>query len=119
MNPFNAIFSAFLSLLVAMPLCCCSAKAGHLKEAAGCCQTEQSGETGQEPMLCACESHDAKDKPETVRLSDAEVMDIITPDSEQNVAPVLRSIKTISAPRPWIIDDPVGDVFARYSRWII
>jgi hypothetical protein len=47
------------------------------------------------------------------------VTDIITPDSEQNVAPVLRSMTTISAPRPWIIDDPVGDVFARYSRWII
>lgn len=119
MNLFNVISSAFLSLLVAIPLCCCSAKAEHVKESAGCCQTEQSGEAGQEPMLCACESHDAKDKPETVRLPDAEVMDIITPDATPSPALLLRRITPKSAARPWITIDPPGDVFARYSCWII
>jgi hypothetical protein len=120
LNPFNAIFSAFLSLLVAMPLCCCSAKAGHLKEAAGCCQTEQeSGGSEHDPKLCACESHDAKDKLETVRLPDAGATDMIAPDSNPSLSPLLPSITVSSAARPWIIDDPLGDVFARYSRWII
>jgi hypothetical protein len=32
---------------------------------------------------------------------------------------MLRGMTLISAARPWIIDDPLGDVFARYSRWII
>ena len=120
MNLFRIILSAFLSLLVAMPLCCCSASAEHVKKSAGCCQTKQeSGGSEHGPKLCACESHDAKDKPEKVRLPADGVKDIITPDSEQNVALVLRSMTTISAPRPWIIYDPPGDVFARYSRWII
>ncbi len=120
MNLFRIIFSAFLSLLAAIPLCCCSAKAGHVKEAAGCCQTEQeSGRSEHDPKFCACDSHDAKDKPETVRLPDAGATDVIGSDSNPTLAPLLRGITVRCAPRPLIIDDPLGDVFARYSRWII
>jgi hypothetical protein len=119
LKSFSDIFTAILSLLVAIPLCCCSAEAGHVEEAAGCCQKEQSGGTGQDPMPCACETHDAKDKPETPRLPDAEVTDIVTPDTEPSLAPLPCGITPKSSIRPWITVDPPGDVFARFSRWII
>jgi hypothetical protein len=119
LKPLSDILTVILSLLVAIPLCCCSAKAGNVDEGAGCCQTEQSGKTGQEPMLCACESHDAKDKPEKVRLPGAEVTDITTPDADPSPAPLLRRITPKSAARPWITVDQPSDVFAQYSRWII
>ncbi|MFM2198397.1 MAG: hypothetical protein RLZZ505_1829 [Verrucomicrobiota bacterium] len=103
-----------------MPLCCCSAKAENMKEAAGCCQTEQeSGGSEHDPKLCACESHDAKDKPETVRLHNAGATDMIAPDPNPITVPLLRGMTVRCAARPLIIDDPLGDVFARYSRWII
>jgi hypothetical protein len=120
LNLFRIIFFAFLSLLVAMPLCCCSASAEHVKKSAGCCQTKQeSGGSEHGPKLCACESHDAKDKPETARLLDDSATDMIAPDSHPNLAPLLRNFTVRSAARTWIIDDPLGDLFARYSRWII
>lgn len=103
-----------------MPLCCCSAKAGHVKETASCCQTEQeSGDSDHDPKLCACESHDAKDKAETVRLPDASATDMIAPDPHPAPVPLIRGITARSAARAWMIDDPLGDLFARYSRWII
>lgn len=103
-----------------MPLCCCSAQAKDVQEERGCCQTEQeSGGSEHDPKLCACESHDAKDKPETVRLPDAGTMDMIAPDSNPSLPPLSPIITVRCAARPWIIDDPLGDVFARYSRWII
>jgi hypothetical protein len=117
---FNVIFSSFLSLLVAIPLCRCSEKAGHVKEATGCCQTEQeSGGTEHGSELCACESHDAMDKPETVRLPADGTADVIAPDSNPTLAPLLCRITFKYAALPWIIDDPIGEVFARYARWII
>ncbi len=103
-----------------MPLCCCSAKAGNVKEAAVCCQTDQeSGGSDHDLKLCACDSHDAKDKPETVRLPDAGATDMIEPDSNPSLPPLSPIITVRCAARPLIIDDPLGDVFARYSRWII
>jgi len=121
LNLFNFIFSALLSLLVAMPLCCCSSgKAGHVKETASCCQTEhESGGSEHNPKLCACESHEAKDKPETVRLPDAGAMVIIAPDSNPTLPPISPGITVRCSARHWIIDDPLGDIFERYSRWII
>lgn len=102
-----------------MPLCCCSAMAENVK-AAGCCQTEQeSGGSGHDPKLCACESHDAKDKAETVRLPANGVTHIIAPDAELHFAPLLVGTTMISLASPWIIDDPLSDICARYSRWII
>jgi hypothetical protein len=120
LKPFSDILTVILSLLVAMPLCCCSAKAEHVKVATSCCQSEnEPGGTDHDPKLCACDSHDVKDKAETVRLPEAEAADMIAPDPESTLTPMLRGMTLISAARPWIIDDPLGDVFARYSRWII
>lgn len=117
MKLFSVIFSACLSLLVALPVCCCSLKAD---QTAGCCQKEQeSGGSDYDPEICACSSHDAKDKPEALRLPDICVVDIIQPDSEPSLNPNLHGVPYLSANRPWIVDDPLGDVFARYSRWII
>jgi hypothetical protein len=54
-----------------------------------------------------------------VRLPDAGATDMIAPDSNPNLPPLLRDITFRCAARPWIIDDPLDDVFAKYSRWII
>lgn len=103
-----------------MPICCCSAMAENVKVATSCCQSEnEPGGTDHEPKLCACESHDAKDKAETVRIPDAGATNMIAPGSEPTLMPILRGIAVMPAAPPWIIDDPLGDVFARYSRWII
>jgi hypothetical protein len=120
LKALSFIISALLSLLVAVPICCCSFKQEQVKAGKSCCHEQLPSDGKDKPSPCGCESDDARDKPETTRLLDLSIAGALPTDPEVTPVPLLfRNGSDVDPAEPWRMVHSQGDIFARYSRWMI
>ena len=121
MKSLSVITVFILSLLIAVPLCCCSTGVVHSQKARSCChgKTAHGDKEDGPKKICACKTHDPKDKAEVLVISGGTVRDIVALVYEFSLAPSTYFTPVVAVITPCIIDDPLEDVLVRYSRWLI
>ena len=109
-----------MTLTLVSPACCCSMNAENSHKVRSCCQDKTSSNDKEDaPKICACKTHDPKNKAEVLVISGGTVRDIVPPVYESSLAPSTYFTPVIAVINPYIIDDPLEDVLVKYSRWLI
>jgi hypothetical protein len=109
-----------MALTLVSPACCCSTNAEDTHKTRSCCHgTTLPNDKEDGPKICACKTHDPKDKAEAIVIPDGSVRDIVPSVYEFSFVSSTYFTPVITAIFPYIIDDPLEDILVRYSRWLI
>ncbi|WP_193212628.1 hypothetical protein [Luteolibacter marinus] len=123
MHPFRSILATLLALLIASPLCCCSAHAAEKESRPSCCEAsverDGKGSPDQQPHACACRTKEPRDEVKNFELPHdiAVLLEPAVTDVARLVPPV--PVRRPMASTPHTGCDPPRLLLARYSRWLI
>jgi hypothetical protein len=117
---FRSIIATLLTVLIASPLCCCSAKAAGTEARSSCCASTQDGDKeGQAPHVCACRAKEPRDSGETFQLpGDIAVPLPLTVENLSHLSPPVP-VTTPRALTPHTGCDPPRWRLTHYSRWLL
>lgn len=121
MNPFRSILATLLALLIASPLCCCTAKAADAPARPSCCElkVDSKGNSESEPHACACNAKQPRDEAKNFEVPHdiAVLLEPVVVDLAYLSPPVIE--RSPMALTPHTGCDPPRLLLARYSRWLI
>lgn len=123
MNPFRILLASLLALLIASPLCCCSAQAADAAAPRTCCagKVENQGkdQPDEAPPDCGCKVKEPREEAKKFELPSMVALPFV---------PVLQELSCLTSPEivrlplaatPRTGCDPPRRLLARYSRWLI
>lgn len=110
-----------MTLTLVSPACCCSAVGEQPQKVSSCCHGKTSSNDKEDgpKKICACKTHEPKDKADALVIPGGTVRDIVPPVYEFCLAPSTYFTPVVAEITPYVIDDPLEDVLVRYSRWLI